>query len=294
MNNKNTWGCPHHLSWDETNPAAKKVYQEINAASIDDLRTRYWDAIEKIWEEETFGLAGHVINSLWKNFKKSKYYDSDIIENSNLNGHTWRNFSLSCIKKLDEWREQVIRNAYDNIVSGSNDKEDWVNSSYAVYRSIQKEEAGISIPSFTDYPIFFTAIAEVVEKLGWNPEEIMGHPRTKKIFTDLMQNSRELSMAFLWKLEWWDKNPFTNINNEYRIFQKEYFEIVIDQKSKPYIQIKQNVVKEYREWMKQVLNDINPDVAKELRNNVHTCPLLYTWLAIEIYNWLYEEMLKIN
>jgi len=293
-NKQHTWGCPHHVSWDPTNPEGRNAYRRIASSTVEETIQRYWDTVEKLWIPEIYGLAGHVINSLWEKFKESEHYDSEIIKNLKSDGNTWKDFNLSCIKKLDGWREKVIIDSHKKWED--KDKQDWLNTAYPVYAGLEYDIKWIVTPSFIDYIIFFTAVSEVVEKLWEDTSEIMSHPMTKKIFTDFMQNNRDFFSIFLWQLEWFtgDDPLYGNINDEYRSFQKDFFEIHKDTSGKKYIRIKDWVVQNCRKSMQIALKQVNSETAEKLKNNVYTCPVLYTWLAIEIYDWLYAEMLKIK
>jgi len=283
MKNKKSW-CPiSFLGGERKDSSAYEHYKNIAWLSSSE--------IEELWnnEAELYGMAGHVINAFWEEFKTLPEFDSPIIQNNSIKNNKWRLFNYSCTEKLDGHRMSIYQNIYERNVHWDIDNSDLVAMMYILRKSDQLKIEWIPAPSFIDFIVFFSACAEVVEKLWWDVEEVMKHKNTKSIFSQMMSNNRAFLHPFFGILEGAkDMNP--EINDEYRKFLPNLFSIITDEKEASFLSIKPNITQKYKDIVQKTLTlDTTTPVPP-----TYTCPLLYSWLTNQVYSWLLQELKKIE
>lgn len=243
---------------------------------------------------ESYALASFVIEKFW-NYLKDKLSKEEINLSPSPEGDTTaKRFIFALNESLDVQRDQFYDNVYDSLKrkrSAEVSKEDVLTLRYF---QITREEIGQpGFPSMRDLVTMIGRMADVIPKvyerdLGRKPTEselfsTLQHPSLKRLFMEMMTNSRAVVNTTLIRLE---GGIDTNLDDYTREFDPKYFQLA-ESKGQHHVIFRPEIA----QWFRDVWTRVAEQRARDgiVSPRALQCPVLYTGKFVEMYDWVADE-----
>ncbi|HEY0011155.1 MAG TPA: hypothetical protein VGB97_04605 [Candidatus Paceibacterota bacterium] len=285
-------------------PAARERRKELEALDLPEdelvkaLIPEKVDLEGEVRTAESYAVSSFVIEKFW-DYLRTRITSEALTLPENPKGNTVsQRFAYALSDSLDVYRDQFIDD-FRNSLTGKQDEE--ISKADALtfrYFQMKKEELGhIGFPSMKDLVSLIGRMGDVVPQvyerdLGRVPTEeelvaSLGHPSLKRLFMEMMTNSRSAVQVTLNRLE----DGFSNLDDYTGTFNPKYFE-VRESNGQPHVALRPEVVEWIRSmWVKgaEALAERGMAFPRALQ-----CPVLFTGKFIEMHDWVVGEFKKFN
>ena len=245
---------------------------------------------------ESFATGSLVIEEFWKFLVKRAKERPPEIKMDDPSLTLGQNFTKGLKKAVLEQADEFYVHAKDRMSKNTLDREGIILARFFdALKKTQKIEEDV-IPSVTEIIPFVGRFADLTPKLferdlGRRPTkdelfETLRKPSLKQILVGFMSNERECSLGVLGLLEGYRRGDTADLNRQ---FKSECFALEKDEGG-----FKIALRKELMERLYRIFSDVEQKMLSEgipLSTSLH-CPLLYTGLFNEMYEWTVEEFRK--
>lgn len=248
---------------------------------------------------ESYAVASFVIEQFWDYLKQRFSTESLRLEGSKETGNTTsQRFALSLTKALNTYRDQYVEYARQSL-KNKEDKEmtksDLFLLKYFQLRHEGKEAPGV--PSMNDLVSLIGRMGDVVPKvyerdLKRQPTDdelfsALDHPSLKRLFMELMTNSREAASIVLILLEGGED---FDLDDPTREFDPKYFLVKEFEKGERSVILRPEVAQRFRDVSEAIADTRARDGNESPR--ALQCPVLYTGAYVEMHEWVVSEFKK--
>jgi hypothetical protein len=246
------------------------------------------------YQIRAYGLAAVVITNFWSYMKaqpiaellvymKEKFYGTSYDEQVS-------NFFLCCNAIIGQYQNKYIKDVRKEKDGVRSKDFDSFLCFAGVARQRRKKMGGVPFPSTKDLTAMVTRMAHVIplvfeRDMGRPPDKreifaLLRHPSVGRFFIDIMMNDRPSTHPFIHMLE---GNIPHSLNESKGRFDPKYFEL--DRcEDVLFIRLRSDVVAEHR--ARFIRADKRRLKRKKPLKPVLGCPVLYTGLFKEKYDWM--------
>jgi len=243
---------------------------------------------------ESYAVASFVIEKFW-DYLKDKLSTQEVELNQSPEGDTSAKRFVSALNEaVDSYRDEFFDDFRDSLKGKQDEDISKTDALTLRYFQMKKEETGrLGFPSMKDLVTMVGRMGDVVPKvyerdIGHPPsdEELfkaLEHPSLKRLFMEMMTNSRSVVNTILIRLE---GGKDTNLDDYTREFDPKYFKMEESNGNK-HVVFRPEVTRWFRDvWAQVAENRANEGIVSP---KALQCPVLYTGKFVEMYDWVARE-----
>ena len=253
---------------------------------------------KELLDTELYALSSFVIEQEWAHMSAALPQEGIPVVAGTERMNAYQTYTTSMFEFLKEKRSEFQKAANVRMTAEGYEltRDDAFLTRYV--EGIQVREGAIGLPSMKDLVVLIQKFGEVTPKiferaLGREPSvaEVMRtvrHPSVQSFFLEIMTNSRSFTYPLFARLEGSvDARP--KMDQDITVgFDPKYFVMRADSDGNPIVQVNEQFLSYYRKVIEEVAQNMTEAGTTPLR--ALQCPVLYTKLFKEMFDWNSDEL----